>query len=67
MRYTAIPERGRETGFVALCSALPGCVSQGSTKSQALENIREAAEVYIEALTEDGLPMSHAGSFEVFG
>jgi predicted RNase H-like HicB family nuclease len=57
MRYTVILERGRESGFVALCPALPGCVSQGSTKSQALENIREAAEVYIEALMEDGLPV----------
>lgn len=55
MRYTVILEKGRESGFVALCPALPGCVSQGQTKTQALENIREAAEVYIESLLEDGL------------
>ncbi|HEX7181643.1 MAG TPA: type II toxin-antitoxin system HicB family antitoxin [Thermoanaerobaculia bacterium] len=57
MRYTVILEEGREGGFVALCPALPGCVSQGVTKKEALENIREAAEVYIEALLEDGLPV----------
>ena len=67
MRYTVILERGRESGFVAACPALPGCVSQGSTRNQALENIREAAEVYIEALMEDGLPVPVEGSFGVIG
>lgn len=57
MRYTVILEEGREGGYVALCPALPGCVSQGVTKKEALENIREAAEVYVEALLEDGLPV----------
>jgi predicted RNase H-like HicB family nuclease len=36
---------------------LPGCVSQGRTRREALKNIREAVEVYIEALLEDGLPV----------
>ena len=51
MRYTVILEDGRESGYVAICPALPGCISQGRTKSAALKNIREA----IEALIEDGL------------
>ena len=54
MRYTVILEEGREQGFVALCPALPRCVSQGRTRPEALANIREAMEVYIEALLEDG-------------
>ena len=53
MRYTVILEDGRESGYVAVCPALPGCVSQGRTKRGALKNIREA----IEALIEDGLPV----------
>ncbi len=57
MRYTVIIERGRESGYVAVCPALPGCVSQGRTKREALKNIREAIEAYIEALLEDGLPV----------
>jgi predicted RNase H-like HicB family nuclease len=57
VRYTVILEEGREQGFVAICPALPGCVSQGPTRQDALENIREAVEVYIEALVEDGLPV----------
>lgn len=55
MRYTVIIERGRESGYVAVCPALPGCVSQGRTKRETLKNIREAIEVYIEALLQDGL------------
>lgn len=55
MRYTVIIERGRESGYVAVCPALPGCVSQGRTKREALKNIREAMETHVEALLEDGL------------
>jgi predicted RNase H-like HicB family nuclease len=57
MRYTVILEDGRESGYVAICPALPGCVSQGRTKREALKGIREAVEAYIEALIEDGLPV----------
>jgi predicted RNase H-like HicB family nuclease len=57
LRYTVILEKGREAGFVAICPALPGCVSQGRTRRDVLRNIREAVEVYIEALLEDGLPV----------
>ena len=55
MRYTVILEQGRESGYVAVCPALPGCVSQGRTRRAVLKNIREAIEVYSEALLEDGL------------
>ena len=55
MRYTVIIESGRESGYVAICPALPGCVSQGRTKRDARKNIKEAIEAYIEALLEDGL------------
>ncbi|HEY3347895.1 MAG TPA: type II toxin-antitoxin system HicB family antitoxin [Nitrospirota bacterium] len=57
MKYTVLIEKGREFGFVAKCPALRGCVSQGATKEEALRNIREAIEVYVEALVEDGLPV----------
>ena len=57
MKYTIIIEKGRESGFVAYAPALKGCVSQGKTKEEALRNIKEAMEAYIEALLEDGLPV----------
>jgi len=55
MRYTVIIESGRESGYVVVCPALPGCASQGRTKREALKNIKEAIEVYVESLLQDGL------------
>lgn len=47
-----------ENGFwVAECPSLPGCVSQGENKEDAINNIREAIEGYILALKDDGLPV----------
>ncbi len=47
-----------EDGFwVAECPSLPGCISQGKTKEDALINIKEAIDLYIESLTEDNLPI----------
>jgi predicted RNase H-like HicB family nuclease len=45
-----------EDGFwVAECPSLPGCISQGETRADAIANIREAIEAYIAILEEDGL------------
>ncbi len=57
MKYTIILEKGRESGYVAIAPALRGCVSQGKTKAEALKNIKEAIEAYVESLLEDGLPV----------
>jgi len=46
---------GEDGYWVAECPSLPGCVSQGSTREQALVNIKEAIEGYIAALRQDGL------------
>ncbi len=46
---------GEDGYWVAECLSLPGCLSQGRTKEEAITNIREAIEVYIEALKEDNL------------
>ena len=55
MKYTVIIERGQESGYVAQVPTLRGCVSQGKSREEALANIKEAMEAYIEALLEDGL------------
>jgi predicted RNase H-like HicB family nuclease len=44
-------------GYVIEVPSLPGCVSQGDTLDEALENIKEAIELYIEVLQEDGRPV----------
>ncbi len=48
---------GEDGYWVAECPSLPGCVSQGKTKEEAISNIREAISGYIKALEEDGLPV----------
>jgi predicted RNase H-like HicB family nuclease len=48
---------GEDGYWVAECPSLPGCVSQGSSREEAITNIKEAILVYIEALEEDGLPV----------
>jgi predicted RNase H-like HicB family nuclease len=47
-----------EIGYwIAECPSLPGCVSQGKTKEEAILNVPQAIEGYILALKEDGLPV----------
>ena len=48
---------GEDGCFVAECPSLPGCISQGKTKEEAIANIKEAIEGYIAALKEDNLPV----------
>lgn len=57
MKYSVLLRRGNESGYVASVPALPGCVSQGRTKRDALKNVKTALALYIEALLEDGLPV----------
>lgn len=47
--------RGEDGQWVAECPSLPGCISQGKSREESIANIKEAIEVYIEALREDGL------------
>ena len=45
---------GDDFGWVAECPSLPGCVSQGATKAEAIANIKEAIEGWIEATIAQG-------------
>lgn len=55
--YTVIFEREAEGGYHAFCPALKGCHSQGETYEEALANITEAIELYIESLQTDNEPI----------
>lgn len=48
---------GEDGYFVAECPSLPGCISEGQTREEAVSNIKEAIHAYIAALEEDGLPV----------
>ncbi len=48
---------GEDGYWVAECPSLPGCISQGATKEEAIANVKEAIRGYIAALEEDNLPV----------
>jgi predicted RNase H-like HicB family nuclease len=48
---------GEDGYWIAECPSLPGCVSQGKTKEEAVFNVKEAIQGYIKALEEDHLPV----------
>ncbi|MDA8090450.1 MAG: type II toxin-antitoxin system HicB family antitoxin [Nitrospiraceae bacterium] len=57
MRYRIIIEQDEDGMYVAQCSALPGCVSQGKTRKEALENIQDAIKGYIQSLKNHNEPV----------
>jgi predicted RNase H-like HicB family nuclease len=57
MRYTVVLEAEPDGGYVASVPALPGCVSQGGSRAEALANIQEAIELYIEDCRAAGDPV----------
>lgn len=59
LRYTVVLEPGGDGWITVYCPALPGCVSQGRTREEALANIREAIELYVESLRAHGEPVPH--------
>jgi predicted RNase H-like HicB family nuclease len=48
---------GEDGYWVVECPSLPGCISQGKTKREAIKNIKEAISCYTRALEEDNLPI----------
>jgi predicted RNase H-like HicB family nuclease len=50
MKYRVFIEQDEDGVFVAEVPSLPGCISQGKTRAEALKNIQEAIEVYLESL-----------------
>ncbi len=56
MRHVIL-EPAEEGGYTVYCPSLPGCVSEGETVDEALENIKKAIELYIESLVEHGEPV----------
>jgi predicted RNase H-like HicB family nuclease len=50
-------EQDEDGMFIAECPVLPGCVSQGSTRAEAVVNIRDAIEGYLASLKRHGEPI----------
>jgi predicted RNase H-like HicB family nuclease len=64
MRVRVVIEKDEAGYFVAEVPALPGCLSQGKTKKEALENIKEAIEGWLEVM-ESKHPFNRAEAVEV--
>jgi predicted RNase H-like HicB family nuclease len=49
--------KGEDGYWIAECPSLPGCVTQGKSKEEAIANVKEAIRGYVAALKEDGIPV----------
>lgn len=58
MRFNITLDRDEDGVWVAECPAIPGCVSQGKTKEEAVENVKDAIALCLEVRNEKGLPLT---------
>jgi len=65
VRYRVVIEQDEDGLFVAEVPVLPGCISQGKTRSEAIDNVKEAIGGYLESLQAHGDPVPPPISEEV--
>ena len=65
MKYRVLIEQDEDGVFVAEVPSLPGCISQGSTRREALSGIRDAMSLYLESLAAHGDPIPPPVSEEI--
>ena len=53
MRLKIVLEPSEEGGYTAYAPSLPGCISEGDTAEEAMANVREAIELYLEPVDDD--------------
>ena len=58
MKFNITVDRDEDGVWIVECPAIPGCVSQGETKKQALDNIKKAIVLCLEVRAEQGLPLT---------
>ena len=64
-RFRVILEPNELGGYTAMAPLLPGCISEGDSREEALANIKEAIELYIESLEADGEPVPSESQAEM--
>ena len=65
MKIRVVLEPSDEGGYTAVVPALPGCISEGDTKDEAIRNVREAIGVYLEPVEDDYRFAAEAEYFDV--
>jgi predicted RNase H-like HicB family nuclease len=58
MRFSVTIDRDEDGMWIVECPSIPGCISQGRTKTQAMKNIEKAIKVCLEVRAERGLPLT---------
>jgi len=66
MKFKVVVSKGMDFGYVVEVPSLPGCFSQGDTIDEALANIREAIELYIEDMTPDEKEKAASSNIQSF-
>ncbi|MBL7160420.1 MAG: type II toxin-antitoxin system HicB family antitoxin [Candidatus Aenigmarchaeota archaeon] len=57
MKFRIVIEQDENGAYTVECPSLPGCVSQGKTRKEALENIKDAVQGYLESLKKHNEPI----------
>jgi predicted RNase H-like HicB family nuclease len=65
MRLIILLEPSEDGGYTATVPSLPGCISEGDTREEALENIREAIDLYLEPVEDDLAPQPSGERLEL--
>jgi predicted RNase H-like HicB family nuclease len=58
MKFVVTVDRDEDGVWIAECPAIPGCVSQGDTRDQAIANVRGAIRLCLEVRAEKGMPLT---------
>ena len=58
MKFSITIDRDEDGAWVSECPSIPGCVSQGQTKQEALDNIQDAIAMCLKVRAEQGLPLT---------
>jgi len=58
MKFNVTIDRDEDGMWIVECPSIPGCVSQGTTKEEALTNVKEAIGLCLEVRAEKGLPLT---------
>jgi predicted RNase H-like HicB family nuclease len=58
MQFTITVDRDEDGAWITECPSIPGCVSQGQTKEEAIANIQEAIQLCLEVRAEKGLSLT---------
>nr|VFK48564.1 MAG: Predicted nuclease of the RNAse H fold, HicB family [Candidatus Kentron sp. TC] len=63
MRLQIVLEPAAEGGYTVFAPALPGCITEGDTREEALSDIREAIDLYLEPEPDDGVHFGKGAEF----